>query len=109
MSSFKPGDVIALPYFPNQENPNEGTARYAMIVEVYNDKYLFYPFTKQLHQVNNYKKTKTIIKNSPLGQKMGLKYDSILVMDREWEIHKIVAKPPVLGNCGDEFLEEIGF
>jgi hypothetical protein len=41
-----------------------------------------------------------------LVKKMGLKYDSILMIDRRMEIKKIVARPPVLGNCGEDFLEE---
>jgi hypothetical protein len=41
MSLFKVGDVLALPYFPNQEDPKEGTARYILIVEIFNDS-LFY-------------------------------------------------------------------
>lgn len=106
MPQFKVGDVLALPYFPNQENPNEGTARYILIVEVFSDSYSIIPFTSQVHQSNRYEKTIEIKKDGVVGKKMGLKYDSILMIDRRREIKKIVAKPPVLGNCGEDFLED---
>ncbi|MBK8368940.1 MAG: hypothetical protein IPL10_16545 [Bacteroidetes bacterium] len=106
MSLFKVGDVLALPYFPNQEDPKEGTARYILIVEIFNDSYSIIPFTSQIHQSNRYENTIKINKDDDIGKKMGLKYDSILMIDRRMEIKKIVARPPVLGNCGEDFLEE---
>jgi hypothetical protein len=106
MPIFKPGDVIALPYFPNEENKNEGTARLVLIVEVFNDSYLIVPFTKQTHQSANYTKCIEILKESALGKNMGLLFDSILVLDRQLKINKIIAKPPILGNCGEDFLIE---
>lgn len=106
MPTFKIGDVLALPYFPNQENKNEGTARYILIVDVYSDGYCIIPLTCQIHQASKYTNTILIHKISTLGKQMGLKCDSILIIDRKMDIKKIVAKPPVLGNCGEEFLEE---
>lgn len=106
MTKFKVGDVIAMPFFQNQENKNEGTARLALIVEVYSDSYSIMPFTTKLHQEKNYNKALFIAASSTLGKKMGIPEDSLLIFDRRVEIKKIVAKPPILGNCGEDFLEE---
>lgn len=106
MSRFKIGDVLAIAYFPNQENKNEGTARYILIIDVFDDGYCILPLSCQTHQASNYKKTIFIGKASPLGVKMGLTCDSILIIDRQIEIKKIVLKPPIMGNCGEEFLED---
>ena len=80
--------------------------RNKMIVEIFNDSYSIIPFTSQIHQSNRYENTIKINKDDDIGKKMGLKYDSILMIDRRMEIKKIVARPPVLGNCGEDFLEE---
>ncbi len=106
MVYFKRGDVLCIPYFPNQENSNNGTARYVLVVEDFHDGYTIIPFTKQLHQSNNYKNTILIKKDDEEGIKMGLIHDSILIIDRKTEVNLYTLTPPVIGKCSEDFLEK---
>lgn len=103
--SFQCGDVISVDFFPNEEDKSKGTERWVIISEVHQDGYLVYPFTSQLHQKARYHKFLEINKSSSLGQRMGLKFDSLLILDRTAKLMTFLRQPILHGNCGQEFLE----
>ena len=102
---FKIGDVIGIPYFPNQEDPLKGKARTVIIVDVTSNGYIIIPMTSQLHQASRYNKTILIRKNDETGRKIGLKFDSLLIIDRKITIGKhFPVNPKYIGNSGQEFI-----
>lgn len=107
MANFQPGDVLVLPFFPNQEDSHSGVPRWVILVEDLGDEFLIVPLTKQTHQVSNYKKCFEIKKGSKEGIQMGLKHDSLAICDRAISLKKIVFRPPVSGTCPDEMIDKI--
>jgi hypothetical protein len=102
---FKAGDVINITYFPNQETSSKGTQRPVLIVNVTSNGYDVMPLTSQLHQAASYKKTILIKKDDAIGKKIGLRCDSLVVVDRKRTIsNKFPITPQLIGNAGIQFI-----
>jgi len=104
MSEYKKGDVVAIPYFSNQEDHSKGTARPILIVDIINGEYFVMPLTSQLHQANNYKKTVLIRQNDETGKRIGLRRDSLVIADRKTKMTLFAKGSHLIGNCGLQFL-----
>lgn len=81
-------DVVHLPAYPNQENPNETTARPAIIIEDLQDEVELCCLTKQVQQASKYKYYFIVKKDSSEGIQMGLTFDSLVVIDRTIPLKK---------------------
>lgn len=103
------GDVIVVPFFPNQENKYSGEPRWILILECYDDSYRILPMTCQKHQSSRYKKTKTVLQNSTEGKRMGLACDALIICDRELDVSKTIMRNTFRnpGRCSDDFLDEL--
>ena len=109
MPSYQSGDVIKV-YVKNQENPLEGTTRWAIIVENFGDECSIAPMTSQLHQAENYKIAIKILKESSDGESMNLDFDSLILCDRIQNVRLISLKNPphtVVGKCPDELIDTL--
>ncbi len=78
------GDVIVLPFVKHQEN-DSGETRWCIITEILQDEFEFVPLTKQVKQKKHYKETILIKKKSIEGKQMGLKHNSLVILDRKGE------------------------
>jgi hypothetical protein len=103
---FEVWDVVDIPAYPNQENPNETTARPAIIIEDLQEEVELCCLTKQLYQASKYKYCFVVKKDSPEGIQMGLTFDSLVVIDR------IVTLPKFrlyyqIGTCPKSIIDRI--
>lgn len=103
------GQVIVLPFFPNQEDKTEGQARWAIIIEDLQDAYLIVPMSCQQHQETRYRNTLKIAKDSVDGKEMQLTCNALVIIDRSYELPKIIFKTSILkkGVCPEHVLDEI--
>lgn len=62
--------------------------------------------TKQLHQATNYKYAFVVKEDSPEGKQMGLGFDSLIVLDRIFQMKKI-RLTGVIGSCPQSIVEKI--
>ena len=99
-------DVTNVPAYPNQENFREVTARPAIIIEDLQDEVYVCCITSQLHQATRYKYTFTIKEKSPEGEQMGLGFDSLVVLDRIFQLKKI-RLTDVIGTCPQSVIDKI--
>lgn len=99
-------DVTNVPAYPNQENSREVTARPAIIIEDLQDEVSVCCLTKQLHQAINYKYAFVVKEDSPEGKQMGLTFDSLIVLDRIFQMKKI-RLTGVIGSCPQSIVEKI--
>ena len=102
------GGVYIIPYFPHQENKNQGEARWIILLEDFVKTVLIVPLTKQTQQISNYPKSFIIKKDSPEGKQMGLPHNSIIMIERVTEMSKfVISKATQCGVCSEELLEKI--
>ena len=99
-------DVANVPAYPNQENFREVTARPAIIIEDLQDEVSVCCLTKQLHQAANYKYTFVVKEDSPEGKQMGLGFDSLIVLDRIFQLKKF-RLAGVIGRCPQSVIDKI--
>jgi hypothetical protein len=100
------GDVASI-FFPNQEDPTQATEHYAIVIEDFGDEFILVPLTKQVHQKKRYPRSIEVKKDSQRGRKMGLLYDSLIVIERALQLPKLKITPPNLGVCPEELINEI--
>lgn len=108
-SNIETGDVIMLSFFPHEEDKTQGEARCVIVLEKYDDKCSIVPLTCQAKQSVRYNKFIEVEKNSDEGQEMGLICDSLIIVDREIELPKVVLNKilSTQGTCPDDLLDEI--
>lgn len=99
-------DVTNVPAYPNQENSREVTARPAIIIEDLQDEVSVCCLTSQLHQAAKYKYTFVIKEDSPEGKQMGLTFDSLIVLDRIFQLKKL-RLAGVNGTCPQSVIDKI--
>ncbi len=101
------GDVIVVPFFRHQEN-NNGEPRWVIVTEIVGDTFYVVPLTTQTRQERNYDKTILVKKKSSEGKMMGLKKNSLIMLDRQENFKfKWFPKFIIKGKCPEELLEEI--
>lgn len=98
-----------LPFFPHQESKTEGESRSGIILEKFEDGCIIIPLSCQTHQIAIYEKVFIIEKDSADGQQMGLKCDSLVIVDRDTKFPKVVMNKIIekQGECPDEVLDRI--
>ena len=99
-------DVTNVPAYPNQENSREVTARPAIIIEDLQDEVSVCCLTSQLHQTANYKYAFLVKEDSPEGKQMGLTFDSLIVLDRIFQMNKIRLAGNI-GSCPQSVINKI--
>ena len=62
--------------------------------------------TNQLHQAAKYKYTFVIKEYSPEGKQMGLVFDSLIVLDRIFQMNKI-RLAGIIGTCPQSVIDKI--
>ena len=108
MANYSAGSVLAIPYFPNQENSQNGEPRWIIVVEDLEDKVQILPLTSQLHQIKHYPKSIEIKKDSAEGLQMQLTSDSIILVERTliWK-KTMIEKAYIKGTCSEELIDQI--
>lgn len=102
------GGVNVIPFFPHQENKNQGEPRWIILLEDHIKSVLIVPLTKQTHQIDNYPKSFIVKKDSPEGKSMGLPFDSIVMIERVTEMSTFVlSKAKQYGTCPDQLIDKI--
>ena len=81
-------------------------ARPAIIIEDLQDEVSVCCLTKQLHQAAIYKYAFVVEEDSPEGKQMGLGFDSLIVLDRIFQMKKI-RLANVIGTCPQSIVEKI--
>jgi hypothetical protein len=99
-------DVVNVPAFPNQEDPGETTGRPTIILEDLEDSAVIFPITKQIDQASRYKYVILIDENSDEAKTMGLRFTSILILDRAYPLPKM-RLANVIGQCPDSIIIQI--
>jgi hypothetical protein len=99
-------DVVNIPAYPNQENPIETTARPAIIIEDLQDEVELICLTSKLGQAINYRYCFVVKKDSPEGNRMGLTFDSLVVVDRIVPLKKIRIAD-YIGSCPKNIIDII--
>ncbi len=110
-----PRDVLVLPFFPHNENKQEGEARYAIVLEDLGNEWLLLGITSQVHHLQHYPDGFIITKNSADGKQMGLIYDSLICCGVEGVRKtftmnkKFLTIPPIQkkGTCSEVLLDKI--
>ena len=105
---YKGGHVVRV-MFPNQEDKNQATYRWAIIIEDFVDEVKLVFMTKQLKQQSRYPRSFTITKkNNPVEyNQMGLKFDSLICPSRTHTVKKIRLYPPPQGMCPEDIIDKI--
>ena len=100
-------DVIFVPTFPNQENKTNFSPKPAIVLEVKGTKVSICPITTKLHQASIYRDTIRVDKRTPEHNSMGLRSNSLIVLDRieEIDISRIESK---FGTCHQNIRTQIG-
>jgi hypothetical protein len=104
-TNYKTGDVIHVVYFENEENKDQGTARWLICLEDLGDKIVAVPLTKNTSQLTRYPKSFIITKDSEDGLMMGLLYDSLVIPSRVATIKKVQAHKN--GSCSEDLLDKL--
>jgi hypothetical protein len=99
-------DVTNVPAYPNQEDYREVTGRPAIIIEDLQDEVSVCCITSQLHQASRYKYTFVVKESSPEGKQMGLGFDSLIVLDRIFQLKKL-RLAGVIGTCPQSVIDKI--
>ena len=105
---YKRGHVVRV-MFPNQEDKNQATYRWAIIIEDLVDEVNLVFMTKKLNQQSRYPSSFTITKsNNPVEyNQMGLKFDSLICPSRTYIVKKIRLDPPPQGTCSERIIDKI--
>lgn len=106
--SFSAGDVLCIPFFPHEEDPQEGEKRFIIIIENLGDEVLVVPMTKNLEKQQYQKNSFVIKKNNIIGYSMGLLFDSLIMPCR----HKLIKISQikfcrVFGETPSEYIDYI--
>ena len=106
---FNVGDVGYIPFFPFQDDINNGNPRLIIVYDEFVDICSIVPCTTNLDQEARYKNTIVVYKNSEDGKKMGLPFDSLIIVDRYEAEFKTLRMMPFVktGTCPDSILDKI--